>query len=284
MRFKGLIKKWLYGSVPGFAGRFPYFGTYVYFPKNSYVFDLACADGIYESGVLRIIWQLVEAHSYYFDVGANIGLLSVPVLKAKPTCQVVSFEPSPNSLPYLLRTVNGSPYKNRWTVRGQAVGATCGDVSFCVNDPSQGAFDGLHDNKRAEAKESVTVPMTTIDTVWQEIGTPKVSMIKIDVEGFETEVLKGALKCLDHNKPFIILEWNPTNLEENHIDYYSLIDLAHSVGYSVFSSLSLQPIVNRASLHLQMSLQVGEFLLGPDSSPVTPNTSRQELVGYVSGN
>src|SRR5712691_12881150 len=100
MRLRGRIKWWLHTYVPGLAGWFWYYGTRVYFPRRALIFDLVCAEGIYEADLTRVILSLVRPGSWYFDLGANIGLMSVPVVASAPESRVLSFEPSPNSLPY----------------------------------------------------------------------------------------------------------------------------------------------------------------------------------------
>jgi len=94
-----ILKRWLYGSCPGFAGTFPYFGTQVHFSKGSRSFRAACDQGIYESDNVRLLTALVRPGTLCLDIGTNIGLMSLPVLKAVSTSRVVSFEASPNVLP-----------------------------------------------------------------------------------------------------------------------------------------------------------------------------------------
>src|SRR5437667_387294 len=106
------LKYWFYGSFPGVAGSFPYYGTRVRFPKGSLGFRAACEQGIFEADNIRFLQTLVKPNTTYFDVGANIGLMAIPILRACPNCSVVSFDPSPNSLPYLKRTISESPFKN----------------------------------------------------------------------------------------------------------------------------------------------------------------------------
>ena len=72
--------------MPGLAGSFPYFGTRVFFPKNAYIFTIVCEEGIYEKELLRHIQTVVKAGSWYFDVGANIGLMSVQFFSLARTC------------------------------------------------------------------------------------------------------------------------------------------------------------------------------------------------------
>ncbi len=73
-------KKLLYGKFPGFAGSFPYCGVKVYFPANSLIFQRACEEKIYERDLVRLLSALVRPETAYFDVGANIGLMSIPIL------------------------------------------------------------------------------------------------------------------------------------------------------------------------------------------------------------
>ena len=104
MRVRGLAKRLLFGTAPFFRGRFRYYGQVVYFPLGSSTFERACEEGIYEREVTNLILALAKPGTTYFDVGANIGLLSVPVLSVCPTVKVVSIEASPDTLPFLRKT------------------------------------------------------------------------------------------------------------------------------------------------------------------------------------
>src|SRR5262249_50099124 len=115
MSFRGIAKKWIYGHCPGLSGAFPYFGTRVFFPKNAFIFKIVCSEGIYEHELLRQIEGVLRPGSWYFDVGANVGLMSVPVLSMRNDVRVLSIEASPNSHPYLHKTWSESPWKDRWT-------------------------------------------------------------------------------------------------------------------------------------------------------------------------
>lgn len=139
MKLRARLKCWLYGSCPGFSGAFSYFGTRVAFPKGSHIFERACETGIYERDNLKLIAALVRPGTRYMDVGANIGLLSIPLLHYFPTSQVVSFEPSPNALPYLLETQRQSGFGDRWRVIGKAVGSQLGQLEFFAHAPRLGA-------------------------------------------------------------------------------------------------------------------------------------------------
>src|SRR5438105_1195291 len=97
MRFRSILKRIYYASMFPRQNKFRYFGTLVFFPKNSLVFRLACEAGIYETAVLKVINRLIRPGTTYMDVGANIGLMSVAVLASREDCQVISIEASPTA-------------------------------------------------------------------------------------------------------------------------------------------------------------------------------------------
>ncbi len=256
------LKKIIYGKCPGLAGSFPYLGTKVYFPKNSLIFYMAYEQGIFESENVSLLSQIYKPDTIYFDVGANIGLLSIPLLTSQPHCKVVSFEASPNTLPYLLKTAENSAFRKRWLVIGKAVGESLGSASFTVSSSDVGAFDGFEDTKRAGATKKVTVPVTTIDYEWELMGTPRVSVIKVDVEGAELQVLKGAQKCISRERPFILIEWNLVNLNAYQCKPEQLLLFADAIGYQIFSVPTFVPVANSLVLRAQM-FKTENFLLFP---------------------
>ncbi len=252
MRLRPIIKRWLYGSVPGFAGSFPYFGTRVYFPRHSMIFHRACEEGIFEARVLGMIRTLVEPGTTYLDVGANIGLMSVPVLATVPDAQVWSFEPSPSSLACLQRTAAGSSFGSRWRIVPRAARQQIGPVEFFASSAAGGALDGLKDSGRGIELRTVKVESTTLDEVWLAEGRPRISCIKIDVEGAELEVLMGGQKCIVANRPSIVLEWNSTNLAAYDRSPGTLLEYAAEHGFEVVSCEHFTPIGTQAMLRLAM--------------------------------
>lgn len=268
------IKKRLYTSCPGFAGSFPYYGAKVYFPKGSIIFSMVCEQRIYEQVNLALIKTLVKPNSFYFDVGANIGLLSVPILSHYSSSQVVSFEPSPFVLPFLKRTVECSPYRDRWIVVEKATGHKAGFTEFYTSNSGSEAYSGFQDTNRADTHIKIDVPVTTLDIEWEMLGKPMLSVIKIDVEGAELQVIAGATECIKHEKPYILVEWNSTNLEAYCCTADQLLKTADDIGYRVFGifedcsnyyPFNILSTLDFAELTLQMLL-TETFLLVPKSA------------------
>ncbi|HUJ45403.1 MAG TPA: FkbM family methyltransferase [Opitutaceae bacterium] len=262
MTIRKWFKRWLYGSCPGLAGAFPYFGTRVYFPKGSLAFQLAVEQGIFERENVELLRKLCRPRSCYFDVGANLGLTSLPMLQSLPDCRVLSFEPSPNSLPWLERTIAESPYARRWTLVPKAVGAAPSIAEFSLSPPAFALYDGLKGTQRAASVRRVQVEVTTLDVEWERIGRPDVSAIKVDVEGGELDVLRGGFACIKACRPHILLEWNAANLAAYGRRVESILPVASDLGCCLFSVPKLQSATNAAELRLQM-METESFLLAP---------------------
>jgi FkbM family methyltransferase len=223
---------------------------------------MACDQGTYEHEIVRLLLTLVKPNSYFFDVGANIGLISIPILFHVESCQVVSFEPSPNTLPFLMRTVEESRFRNRWKVIDKAANDQVGEIKFTIASTALGAYDGIHDTRRAGSMRIINLPATTLDREWEQLNRPNVSTIKIDVEGAELLVLKGAQKCIQNCRPYILLEWNSLNFASYHFQSKDLLSFANDIHYKVFSAPHLIPVDDETSLSVQM-LRTENFLLVP---------------------
>jgi FkbM family methyltransferase len=254
------VKRLVQNRLLLISGRCRYYGTTVYFPKRCFVFDLLCQSGVYERENLQLLCRLARPGTSLFDVGGNIGLMSVPVLKERPDCRVVTFEPSPTTWPYLARTHRGSHHRGRWTIIKRALGRTPGEGTFRVCAPATGAYDGFRDTGRGGSSTTISIPVSTLDAEWKALGSPPVSVVKVDVEGAEIEVLEGASECMAQERPAVLLEWNVSNLLAYKCEPQSLLSFAEKVGYGVYAVPFLVPISSAAMLKLQM-LRGESFLL-----------------------
>jgi FkbM family methyltransferase len=199
-----------------------------------------------------------------FDVGANLGLMAIPVLTTVPDCSVVSFEPSPNSLPSLRRTIASARFGDRWQLVESAVGARPHTAEFSLSRPDDGLYDGLKSTGRVAEAAKVTVVVTTLDATWKALGCPPVKAIKVDVEGAELDVIHGATECLKETRPILLIEWNATNLAA-----YGTKPAVQEIGYGLYALPSIVPVRDASELALHM-IGTESFLLVPAVASVTP--------------
>jgi FkbM family methyltransferase len=154
---------------------------------------------------LSVIWNLAEAgqlskaaglvnhDSICFDIGANVGLYTL--LFARHSRHVYAFEPVPRNIRYLSQTLETNKIRNA-TIIPAAVSAQTGMGSFSEGmNPASGHVD-------ASGRQPIT--MLSLDDFTASYSIVP-SIIKIDVEGGEEDVLKGGLHLLRKHRPSILL-------------------------------------------------------------------------------
>jgi FkbM family methyltransferase len=170
----------------------------------------------YESPVLKKLMSLVNENSIFIDVGAHIGKHSL--LLARRAKLVVAIEPDPISFGALKRAIMINKLR-KIVALNVAVSDTDGQCFFYMHRSSvassikvsQGSF------------KTIFVKCMTLDSIAKTLKLG-VDVIKIDVEGAEVEVIKGAKNLLTQHKPKLIMEvW-----EDN---FNNVIDLLEGLGY-----------------------------------------------------
>lgn len=146
-----------------------------------------------------------------FDVGANIGLYTLPAgHRAGQGGRVVGFEAHPVTFRYLQR--NAARQANpRIVIENLAVGAESGRAALTFNATNPG------ETHMATAEESgEVVPVIALDDYCRERGIPRIDYMKIDVEGYEANVLRGAAGIIAAS-PGILIQ---TEYEPRHMARY----------------------------------------------------------------
>jgi FkbM family methyltransferase len=253
---------WLRNDCPLLKGSVEYFGSRVFFPPHSEVARTICWGGVFEPENVGLLCRLATGASLVLDVGANIGTMALPILQHNPLVRVLSLEPSPNSTPYLKRTLAASPYRERWEIVEKAACEHVGSTEFFVAEEKNGAFDALVDTGRGGHTRRVAVQATTLDTEWTRLGKPLVSVVKIDVEGAELGVLAGAVELLASERPVVVTEWAASNLRATQSRPSRLLESAAACSYRVHVIPTLERITDAPALAVAL-LRTESFLLWP---------------------
>ncbi len=161
-----------------------------------------------ETAFYRQALKLVNA-DLVFDIGAHVGNKAVVFLSLVP--RVVCVEPSPSAVAILTQRFL---YHPGVAVVGKGAGAEEGVARFCLygdtdyyNTFSPKWSDALArpndpDRPRKTSGRAIDVPVTTLDRLIDEYGSP--SYIKVDVEGYELNVLRGLTRVV----PLLSFECN----------------------------------------------------------------------------
>lgn len=181
--------------------------------------------------------EACRGKSVFFDVGAHIGLYSLPASRALgPYGQVISFEPSESNYQYLIDHIRYNDIVNI-TPHQLAVGKKSQDeVPFFEHMVSGSPFGGFVVNSKKSENAFVrkTVRQICLDDfcVSSQIEP---DVIKIDVEGAELGVLKGAKRTLSRGNPMIFLSVHPSHLELMGQSVKDIMELLEELEYEVFS-------------------------------------------------
>lgn len=165
--------------------------------------------GTAEPLVQRVLQAHVRPGDTFYDIGANVGFLTlVGARLVGRGGTVVAFEPAPATAALLDANVARNALG---TVRVQriALGAEAGQAAFTVAAENQyGRMASLELNG-TQAVEQITVRVERLDAL-VDGGLPPPSVIKMDIEGAETEALAGAAETLATHRPVVLCELHGT--------------------------------------------------------------------------
>jgi FkbM family methyltransferase len=158
-----------------------------------------------------LVLKLLKPGFHVVDVGANIGYYVLLFRKGiGPDGKVVAIEPSPENLPELLLNVERNSLDKNVEIIEAAVGATTGSVGL-----QRGINSGLTSDNHA----AYVVRLDTLDNLIRG----RVDFIKIDVEGFESFVLKGATRIISECRPILFVEIHPVEMQPQGISPINVV-------------------------------------------------------------
>lgn len=166
-----------------------------------------------EASTMEAFARLLRPGMVAFDVGAHVGWIAAQFAHlVGPEGQVVAFEPGSNNLGYLRRNLAGF---GQAAIIDQAVGAAAGEADLFEesltgqNNALDAPYHRLAANRAMNPAEVAIqvrrVRVTTLDAVAAELGRLP-DLVKIDVEGHELAVLRGAQQVLERARPVLMVE------------------------------------------------------------------------------
>ena len=204
-----------------------------------YGFDIICMDpvndkgverplyltGTYEAGTLSVIDNCLREGDIFIDVGANIGLMSIWSSRAiGDKGRVYSFEPVLETFTILQANIEINKIRNI-EVFNIGVGDSRGK-SFIYTNPfaGKGSSSFIRPEDQNESKEYEVI-VETLDQFLISHRITNIRMLKIDVEGWELHVLRGAESLLGSPQgPIICIEYSKLTGSNNDSEYiYSYI-------------------------------------------------------------
>lgn len=161
-------------------------------------------DGIYEKETSDFFAKILPPNGVFLDLGANIGAITVPLIKKRPDIKVVCVEAAPWIFKYLQENLMHNNGQNAIAINRALFYSDNEEVNFYSPEDKfgKGSLSSGFTNKL------VKVLTITIDSLLKDQGIEKVDVIKIDVEGYEYHAFKGAENLLNRaDAPDILFEF-----------------------------------------------------------------------------
>ena len=173
---------------------------------------------------MAYLLHVIKADELFVDVGANVGsytVLACTVKQARGCC----FEPIPLTYARLNDNLVLNNLSTRVTAHNVGLADVDGELMFTVERDCMNHVVQPGDN----GEKAVAVPVRTLDSM---LAGESPAVIKIDVEGFETPVLKGASSVLANpSLHSVLMELNGSGLRYGYDERW-IVDLMHSHGFS----------------------------------------------------
>jgi len=145
--------------------------------------------GYYEAGTLSVMNKCLRKSDLFFDIGSNIGLMALYASMAVgDSGRVHAFEPQESTVNILKNNIQLNNFNNISTY-SIALGATSRSATIYASPESRGSSSLIQTPERTETGSNI--PVKPLDDFVKENNISTIRMVKIDVEGWELEVLKG---------------------------------------------------------------------------------------------
>lgn len=184
--------------------------------------------GVYEQGTVSVLLDFLKQGDTFVDAGANIGFLSlVAGAKIGKAGAVHAFEPFPSTFQILQKNKDINKYVQMNLYPFALGNETATQTIYNENENRGGASLVNH-----VSDKGIKIDVKKLDDVLPE---KTVNVIKIDVEGYEFEVLKGAEKTIKKDRPKLIIEYSVDR--NNTIASVEMFQWLQNLGFYKFYKL-----------------------------------------------
>ena len=213
-------------------------------PKKGTLTRAVIRRGYWEKTETKAFIRHLEPDALVIDAGANFGHYALVAAKFVGSAgRVIAFEP--NTETFQLLQSNIAMLTNQNVIAVQAgLSDDNGKMSLSIDSSNPGGHSFTKGNVR-ETKESETIPIYNLDHYLSSNQiAPPVSLIKIDVQGFEAKVIRGAVGTIQRDHPVVFCEVAPEAMKNSGDDFLELLEFFKDANYTV-------QFINTANGHLE---------------------------------
>jgi FkbM family methyltransferase len=169
-----------------------------------------------------------------FDIGAHSGVISALFCAANPQNRVFSFEPSPILARRLVEIRELNQLDERMSVELLGIGGAKTSIEMLL-DPAGGFVQSQRFAQTMWAPpERIQVQLERISDAAERLNVVP-QFVKLDIEGYEYEAIRGSMEFLRQHKPTIFLELHLNYLEERNLSARAVVEMLESCGYRFYN-------------------------------------------------
>lgn len=159
-------------------------------------------NGVWEPRIVELCIKKLQNSGTFLDIGANVGMFSMSIANSLENVSIHAFEPVPTNFSVLKTNLKVNNLETKIAANNLAVGSTCSTINMSL----EGQLSHVLKTENIDTSAKIGVNSVSIDYYCETNKITDVKLIKCDVEGFELEVLIGAKKILELQKPSLIIE------------------------------------------------------------------------------
>lgn len=162
--------------------------------------------GIHEPLTTHLILNEIKEGMFCLDLGSNIGYYAIIESNiVGKSGKIFAIEPSPINFPILKMNLENQK-KNNYLVNNIAIGEKDEEMEFIVSKKSNWSKIRIDNEEVNLGDEIVKIPVKTLDSFVNENNIEKIDILRMDVEGYEYNILKNAKKVLEKYEPKLLIE------------------------------------------------------------------------------
>lgn len=221
---------------------------------------LACWLGEADDDVRDTLLARVPSDAVVFDVGANVGWWTVPLARhlAPGGGRVIAFEPVPANRARLEWAIAANRVRANVQVAAVALGDAPGELGMWLKSEETGAGSGTAALVTGSGPSHLRVPVVTLDAWTAEQGITRCDLMKLDIEGAELMMLRGAERFVAETRPLIFGEFEAYWLSTFGATFLDVAAWAERMNYRM---LKWEPAQGRFLPLLAVAVGVQDVLL-----------------------
>lgn len=235
--------------------------------RDGITYDLDISQGIdfaiylaniYERQTKAALRKLVVPGSLVLDIGANIGAHTLHLAQCVgPEGRIIAFEPTDFAFRKLRRNLDLNP-----SLAARVAACHCFLTKNDADNVPSAIYSSwplargadLHEKHLGREMRTESAQARSLDSVLTELADRKVQLVKLDVDGFECDVLRGATTLLRDVRPIFVMELAPYVLEERGTSLEELMSHFIPNGYAFYNESTYKPLPSSAEeLHRLIS-------------------------------